>query len=305
MTGNLAVSTRGLHKTYGSKVAVADLTLAVRRGEVFGFLGPNGAGKSTSVKMFLGLVRPTAGEVRILERPPGDIGVRGRIGFLPEQCRFHDWLTADEFLAFHGSLCGMPQSRVAKRSAELLERLGLAGHHDRRLHDFSKGMLQRVGIAQALLHDPELIVLDEPTSGLDPGGRRLVRDLILELRRAGRTLFVNSHLLSEIEITCDRVAFIKHGKVVEILDLGQALGGARKLSATVRRIQPDTLQALERMAASVHLAGDQLTLEVRGEESIPEITRFLAAQCDVYSLSAQQTSLEDLFLEIIGPEAGL
>ena len=305
MTRDLAIAATSLRKTFGRKVAVADLTLEVRRGEVYGFLGPNGAGKSTSLKMFLGLVRPTAGSAQLLGEPAGDIAVRGRIGFLPEQFRFHDWLTAGEFLAFHGSLYGLEPPRIAKQSGELLERLGLSDHLDKRLREFSKGMLQRVGIAQALLAEPELILLDEPTSGLDPGGRRLVRDLILEQRRAGRTVFVNSHLLSEIEVTCDRVAFIKHGRVLKTRELNGALRGSRQLTATVHGITAEMLDALRYRVESVHLAGEQLTLRVKDKDSIPEIARYLAAQCDVYSLTSGEASLEELFLEIIGPEAGL
>ena len=305
MTCDLAIVAHGLRKTFGAKVAVADLTLEVGRGEVYGFLGPNGAGKSTSLKMFLGLVRPTAGAARLLGEPPGDVSVRARIGFLPEQFRFHDWLTADEFLAFHGSLYGLAPRHVAQRSGDLLERLGLSAHRDKRLRDFSKGMLQRVGIAQALLPEPDLILLDEPTSGLDPGGRRLVRDLILEQRRQGRTVFVNSHLLSEIEVTCDRVAFLKQGRVLKTVDLNGSLRNARRLTANVRNLSPETLEALRTRATAVHLEDGRLTLQVPDEAAIPEIARCLAAGGQLYSLSTEQASLEDLFLEIIGPEAGL
>ena len=178
MTGELAIETRGLRKLFGPKVAVARLDLAVARGEVFGFLGPNGAGKSTSVKMLLGLARPSAGSAVVLGAPAGDLGARAKIGFLPEHFRFHDWLTAKELLLCHGALYGLSAAELGSRVDELLELVGLAPHRDRRVGDFSKGMAQRAGLAQALLSRPDLIFLDEPTSGLDPAGRLLVREII-------------------------------------------------------------------------------------------------------------------------------
>src|SRR6267378_4050771 len=215
----LAIRTRGLRKVFGGKVAVRNLTLDVPQGEVFGFLGPNGAGKSTSVKMLLGLVFPTSGEAEILGRPMGDVKVRSKVGFLPEHFRFYDWLTPAELLKLHGRLYGVSQSALRERIPALLDLVGLTPHRDKRLQEFSKGMLQRIGLAQALLNDPELIFLDEPTSGLDPIGRRLVRDIIKAQRQRGATVFLNSHLLSEVEVTCDQVAFIKDGEVVATRDL--------------------------------------------------------------------------------------
>src|SRR5574341_563075 len=202
----LAIETHTLRKEFGDNVAVRGLTLNVQQGEVFGFLGPNGAGKTTSIKMLLGLVAPTSGDARLLGAPTGDTAVRARIGFLPEHFRFHDWLTAREFLALHGQLYGMTSDALKSRIAELLELVGLTPFRDKQLRTFSKGMLQRIGLAQALLNHPALVFLDEPTSGLDPVGRRLVRDIIRDLRSRGTTVFLNSHLLSEVEITCARVA---------------------------------------------------------------------------------------------------
>src|SRR5579872_5045088 len=218
---DLAIATYGLRKVFGDKVAVRGLTLEVPRGEVFGFLGPNGAGKTTSVKMLLGLVSPTGGQARVLGAPLGDLTARARIGFLPEHFRFHDCLTARELLRIHGRLHGLKRQPLERRIGVLLERMDLTDAADRRLAQFSKGMLQRAGFAQALIAEPELLFLDEPTSGLDPLGRMLVRDLIRELRRTGTTVFLNSHLLGEVEATCDRVAFLKHGRVVHEMSLGE------------------------------------------------------------------------------------
>src|SRR5262249_39850275 len=200
---DLAIRTRGLRKVFGARVAVRDLTLDVPRGEVFGLLGPNGAGKSTSVKMLLGLIFSTSGKAEILGRPAGDVKARSKVGFLPEHFRFYEWLTPAELLKLHGRLYGMSQGVLSERIPTLLDLVGLTPHRDKRLQEFSKGMLQRIGLAQALLNDPELIFLDEPTSGLDPFGRRMVRDVIKAQRDRGATVLLNSHLLGEVEITCD------------------------------------------------------------------------------------------------------
>ena len=213
------IETHELQKQFGSKTAVASLTLAVRRGEVFGFLGPNGAGKTTSIKMLLALIAPTAGSATVLGFPVGNAAARSKVGFLPEHFRFHDWLTGREFLQFHGKLYRMPERQLATRIEELLSRVDLLDAADCKLREYSKGMLQRIGLAQALLNNPDLVFLDEPTSGLDPLGRLLVRDLIEELRQQGTTVFLNSHLLSEVEVTCDRVAFVKKGEVARELNL--------------------------------------------------------------------------------------
>src|SRR6266849_5134683 len=216
---DLAIRTRGLRKIFLHHVAVEGLTLEVARGEVFGFLGPNGAGKSTSIKMLLGLVAPTSGDAEILGRRAGDVQTRSKIGFLPEHFQFYGWLTARELLHVHGRLYRIPRHTLRRRIPELLDLVGLTAHRDKRLRDFSKGMLQRIGLAQALLNEPELIFLDEPTSGLDPIGRRMVRDIIKAQRDRGATVLLNSHLLGEVEITCDRVAFIRDGEVVETRQL--------------------------------------------------------------------------------------
>jgi ABC-2 type transport system ATP-binding protein len=240
----LAIETVRLRKEYGAKLAVADLSLAVPRGEVFGFLGPNGAGKSTSVKMLLGLIRPTSGTARVLGQPAGHIPTLARIGFLPEHFRFHEWLTAAELLALHGRLLRMDRAHCRKRSAEVLELVGLAEHGDRPLSGFSKGMLQRIGLAHALLHAPDLLFFDEPTSALDPLGRRLVRGIIQQVKAQGATIFLNSHLLSEVEVTCDRVAFIKDGVVLRTLALRDVAADARHFELRVDAVTPALLAGL-------------------------------------------------------------
>lgn len=301
-----AIQTWNLRKRFGNKVAVEGLTLEVRRGEVFGFLGPNGAGKSTSVKMLLGLTAPTAGRAETLGRPLGDVEARRKMGFLPEHFRFHDWLTAVELLHFHGQLYDMPPERIARRTPELLEMVGLAAHRDKKLRDYSKGMLQRIGLAQALLNEPDLVFLDEPTSGLDPVGRRMVRDVIKEERARGATVFLNSHLLSEVEITCDRVAFIKNGKTLLVSELDKLVTGQLTVTARVTDLRDGALAGLARWARSYRVEGERLTLEGPEEEALPEIVGYLVASgARVYDFSVRQVSLEDLFVEIVGTDGGL
>ena len=296
------IETRELRKQFGNKLAVASLTLAVRRGEVFGFLGPNGAGKTTSIKMLLGLVDPTAGSATVLGAPLGNAAARSKVGFLPEHFRFHDWLTGREFLQFHGKLYRMPASRLATRIDELLTRVDLLDASDRKLREYSKGMLQRIGLAQALLNDPDLVFLDEPTSGLDPLGRFLVRDLIEELRQQGTTVFLNSHLLSEVEVTCDRVAFVKKGEIVRELNLKEEapkLDVELKLGVTPR----ETLEGLTRFGTDLALQNGHVKLKVPNEELLPEMTRWLVGEgVKVYQIGVMRKSLESVFLEVMGGE---
>ncbi len=306
MTLPPAIATQGLRKVFGEKVAVANLSLTVERGEVFGFLGPNGAGKTTAVKMLLGLIQPSDGEAKLLGEPLGSHPSRARVGFLPEHFRFHDWLTASEFLQLHADLYRMPRETSARRIPELLELVGLAPHATKRLRQFSKGMLQRIGLAQALLNNPELVILDEPTSGLDPVGRRLVRDIIHKLRQEGTTVFLNSHLLSEVEITCDRVAFIKFGEVLQISPLQTLVEGELSVEIRARPLSPEIIAHLSRWSSNVRMDGEHLNLTVSNEAVIPAINQMLVENgVEVYAIRPQRISLEDLFIEIVGTDGGL
>jgi ABC-2 type transport system ATP-binding protein len=301
MTAEPALEARALRKRYRDKLAVRELTLAVPRGEVFGFLGPNGAGKTTSMKMLLGLVRPTAGSGTLLGAPLGAPRGRARVGYLPEHFSFHEWLEGRELLRFHGRLLGLPSARIDADVEERLRRVGLADAGRRRVREYSKGMKQRLGLAQALLGDPQLVFLDEPTSGLDPLGRRLVRDLIRDLRSRGTAVFLNSHLLSEVEVTCDRVAFVKEGRVVREMRIGEE---QRELEVEMRwdRSSPALAAALERFGRDVRLGpGSFVRLTVDAEDRLPEMTRFLAAEgVGLFHLVARRPSLEEVFLEVIG-----
>jgi ABC-2 type transport system ATP-binding protein len=301
-----AIEVTGLRKTFGEKVAVADLTLTVQRGEVFGFLGPNGAGKTTAVKMLLGLIRPTSGQGRLLGCPLGDPNGRLRAGFLPEHFRFPDWLTAGEFLSLHADLYRIPRHLSQQRIPELLELVGLSQHANQKLRQFSKGMLQRIGLAQSLLNEPELVILDEPTSGLDPVGRRLVRDIIRDLRQRGTAVFLNSHLLSEVEITCDRVAFIKFGEMLQVSRLQALIAGELAVEVRARPLAPAVLAGLSRWSKDARQDGERLHLTLTQEADLPAVNRYLVEQgVEVFAFQPQRLSLEDLFIQIVGTDGGL
>jgi ABC-2 type transport system ATP-binding protein len=301
-----AIKTEGLRKVFGDRAAVKGLTLQVEQGEVFGFLGPNGAGKTTSIKMLLGLVKPTSGTAALLGAALGDRATRAHIGFLPEHFRFQEWLTAREFLELHGELYEMESRDLNLRADELIERVGLSDFRDKPLRTFSKGMLQRVGLAQALLNRPALVFLDEPTSGLDPVGRRLVRDIIRELRLHGTSVFLNSHLLSEIEVTCDRVAFIRFGEVIRILEMASLDQNLSRVSVRAAGVTAEILAGLAQWGEDIQAEGEHLTLTVRNEADLPTINRYLVTQgVEVFALRPNRLSLEEIFIETVGKDGGL
>ena len=297
------IETQHLQKQFGNKLAVADLTLTVKEGEVFGFLGPNGAGKSTSIKMLLGLVKPSTGNCWVLGWPPGNVQARCKIGFLPEHFRFHDWLTGREFLHFHGRLYGMSGQALKQRIETLLARVALLEAGDRKLQQYSKGMLQRIGLAMALLNHPQIVFLDEPTSGLDPLGRLLVRDIITEIRNEGTTVFLNSHLLSEIEVTCNRVVFLKRGNVVREINLKDNEIHINELELKLGPVDDSILQGLAQFGSNAHRDGDLIRMNIQDEASLPQLARWLVGQgCEIYRLAAHHPSLEQLFVETMTEE---
>jgi ABC-2 type transport system ATP-binding protein len=304
----LTIDAAGLRKDFGARTAVRDLTLQVERGEAFGFLGPNGAGKSTSIKMLLGLVKPSSGRALLLGQPVGSRDVRASIGFLPEHFRFYDWLTAPELLTLHGRLCGIADSILRQRIPKLLDRVGLAAQNTKPIRSYSKGMMQRAGLAQAMVNEPEILFLDEPASGLDPAGRKLVREIVREQRDRGATVFLNSHLLGEVEQSCDRVAFIRDGEVV-----GKYEMGGWQTERTVAEVEAAGLSttALARLTLIEGLiieshAGPRLRLRLPNEDCLPEVVRILVESgASVYSVVPQRVTLEDLFLEMMGPDPGL
>jgi ABC-2 type transport system ATP-binding protein len=305
---SFTIDAAGLRKDYGTRTAVRDLTLQVGRGEAFGFLGPNGAGKSTSIKMLLGLVKPTSGQALLLGQPVGSRDVRARIGFLPEHFRFYDWMSAAELLTLHGRLCGVCEPDLRRRVPSLLDRVGLGAQNSKPVRSYSKGMMQRVGLAQAMVNEPEILFLDEPTSGLDPAGRKLVREIVREQRDRGATVFLNSHLLGEVEQSCDRVAFICRGEVVGEYAMGAWQKQQTSAEIDAAGVSPATVALLE-LIEGVHVeshTGRKLRLRVPGDHCLPEVVRLLVENgASIYSVVPQRVTLEDLFLEMMGPDPGL
>lgn len=300
-----AIETRDLRKVYRGRAVVDGLTLTVGEGEVFGFLGPNGAGKSTTVKMLLGLVRPSGGEVRVLGGLPSDPAIRARLGFLPEQFRFQTWMTGEEFLHFHGRLAGLPADELRVRVPQVLETVGLGGRGREALGGYSKGMLQRAGLAGAILARPRLVFLDEPTSALDPIGRVEVREIIERLRAEGVTVFLNSHLLAEVEQVCDRVAFVKAGQVLRQGSMRELMGGVLPVDVRVDRLPPELLAAFARLGevrhTDTHTPGRaDVELWLTHEDALPALAEAVHAHgARLYALTPRRPDLETLFLELI------
>jgi ABC-2 type transport system ATP-binding protein len=294
-----AIEARGLRKEYGSRVALRGLDLTVRPGEVFGFLGPNGAGKTTTIKILTGLVRATQGSAAIFGLPASDAASRRRIGYLPENFRFHDWLTGNELLDFHGRLAGLSSADRKARIPEVLELVGLADRGNDRLRGYSKGMTQRIGIAQALIHRPDLVLLDEPTSALDPLGRREVRDIIRMLRDQGVTVFLNSHLLGEVEQVCDRLAIVDQGSVVwsgRLADIARQ----SQIRLTVDRVDAGLDTLLARFGAPRRTGDCTYVVEVEDVAIAPGVVSALVqAGYGLYELTPVQRSLEDVFVGLV------
>lgn len=296
----MIIETDNLTKMYGRKVGCSEICLTVGEGQIFGFLGPNGAGKSTLVKILVGLLFPTAGSARILGKPLGDRSVRRKTGFLPENFRYQEWLTGMELLSFHGSLYGMSREEKARRIPQVLEQVGLKDKGRQKVGSYSKGMQQRVGLACALLPDPDLIFLDEPTSALDPLGRREVREIMLELRKKGKTIFLNSHLLSEVEMICDRVAIIKKGSIVKEGAMGNLLAGAVEVDMWVEGITQKMVDELSVLGSPVKVEGSLIRLSLRETGDIPVAAEVVVNSGGrLFSLNTRQNSLEDLFVDLV------
>ncbi len=305
-----AIEILGLEKTYSvgfwrkrPKCALKPLQLTVEDGEIFGFLGPNGAGKTTTLKMLVGLAFPSGGTARILGMELDDPKMKAQIGFLPEQPYFYDYLTARELLKYYGQLSGVDMGTLSGKVEKALTRVGLKDAANVQLRKFSKGMLQRAGIAQAILHDPKVVFLDEPMSGLDPMGRREVRSLIEELKSEGKTVFFSTHILSDAEALCDRVAIIHLGElrgVGAVADLTSGVRGKVEIvwqSATV----PAAIQAL---GAECHVAGDTIRVVLAEENQDAALEALRRERMRLISVTPVRTSLEEYFMAQLGNQAG-
>jgi ABC-2 type transport system ATP-binding protein len=298
-----AIEILGLEKTYSvgfwrkrPKRALLPLQLTVEDGEIFGFLGPNGAGKTTTLKLLMGLVFPTAGSARILGREWTDPAVKAQIGFLPEQPYFYDYLTAHELLQYYGQLSGVPAKQRTQRVEQVLHQVGLRDVRGLQLRKFSKGMLQRVGISQAILHNPRLVFFDEPMSGLDPMGRREVRDLMEQLKHEGKTVFFSTHILSDAEALCDRVAIIHQGElrgVGAVEDLTSSVQGKVEVIWHGTQV-PASIKAL---GAECHVTGDRVRAVIAENQQDAVIDILRRERQRLIAVTPVRTSLEAYFVE--------
>ena len=300
-----AIEIAGLTKDYPvgfwrkrMRRALDSLTLEVQQGEIFGFLGPNGAGKTTTLKLLMGLIFPTAGTAQILGRSIGDVAMHREIGYLPEQPYFYDYLTARELLDYYARFSGYSTAERRERVTRFLERVGLAAAADMQLRKFSKGMLQRAGIAQAILHDPQVVFLDEPMSGLDPIGRREVRDIILELKRQGRTVFFSTHILSDAEMLCDRVAVLHLGKL-------HGVGAPGAIVSIEVHAMEILFEARDGRALPAGLAERAMAIGWRHRIEVPEdqlyaaLDQLRACEARILSVSPVRPTLEDYFFRLV------
>jgi len=302
---DLAIKTVNLTKRYSglwSKQAVdavKNLNLEVYRGEIFGFLGPNGAGKTTTIKVLLGIIYPTEGEAYVLGQPAGDPKNHYRISYLPETPYFYDYMTGREILTFYAKLFGIAEPERSKRVNELLDRVGLSRAADQTLRTYSKGMLQRIGLAQCLINDPELLILDEPTAGLDPIAHIDIRDMILELRNQGKTLFISSHQLSDVERVCDRVAILKKGVMVQLGRIEELLAGGH-VEVIADKVPENAVQPIRQLGGKVSLHDGRLIVEQPDNGSVDRVIDIVrAAGGHIVSVKPYRRSLEDLFVETI------
>lgn len=308
----VTIEIKGLTKDYAvgfwkkrPRRALDHLNLAVEPGETIGLLGPNGAGKSTTLKILFRLIFPTSGTARILGRELDDLSVHSRLGFLPENPSFYDHLSAEEFMMFAAGLLGLTRSECRRRTGELLERAGLGETKRLRIRKFSKGMVQRLGIAQALINDPEVVFLDEPMSGLDPVGRRDVRNLILDLRRQGKTVFFSTHILSDAETLCDRVAILNRGRLLGCGELQQILAtSVSSAEMVLENPSQDVLDKLTPYARAIVRTGDRVRIEFDEEQNSNALLEIaIAGGARVHSFNPVKSSLEDFFMERVGGKA--
>lgn len=282
------------------KLALKPLRLTIEEGEVFGFLGPNGAGKTTTLKLLMGLVFPTAGTAKILGRDIDDPEVKSQIGFLPEQPYFYDYLTARELLHYYGQLSGMTGKERTARVEQMLTRVGLRDAAGTQLRKFSKGMLQRVGLAQAILHDPKLVFLDEPMSGLDPMGRREVRDLIQQLRHEGKTVFFSTHILSDAEALCDRVGVIQNGELCGVGAVAELMAQGPSKIEIIFYAQKIPA-ALTSLGAEARISGDMINAVLPEEQQDAALEVLRREHLKLISLTPVRKSLEEYYLQKLRP----
>lgn len=296
----MVIETENLTKYYGNKIGCRDITISVGEGEIFGFLGPNGAGKSTFIKILVGLLFPTSGRAFVLGKPVGDVDVRKKIGYLPENFKYQDWMTGEDLLSFHASLYKLNKKNAVSKMEEVLDIVKLKGHERYRVGTYSKGMQQRIGLACALLPDPDLLFLDEPTSALDPVGRKEVRDIMTRLRSMGKTILLNSHLLSEVEAVCDTAAIIKKGSVIKYGKMDDILESKLILEIHAEDLNGEVLNKLREFDSSLTYLNNWLQMEIEDRTAIHHIASIIVnGGGKLFELSPKRVSLENVFINLI------
>ncbi|MEH7456186.1 ABC transporter ATP-binding protein [Bacillus sp. JJ1127] len=310
MNEDWIIQTKNLTKQYNGKGGIRNISLDVPRGTVFGFIGPNGAGKSTFVRTMLGLIHPDSGTAQMLGQPIGTIESKRRIGYLPELFRYPDWLTGWQLLETHAKLCDLPFRERKAKINEVIEKVGLKGREKEKIRGYSKGMQQRIGLACALLSDPELIFLDEPTSALDPIGRKEVRHLMEELREQGKTVFLNSHLLNEIEHVCDHVAIINKGELIVQGDWRSLMMIQTEVEVTLGEKSELFFEQLPSFIKNVRKIEEQQNrkrwiITLQQEDDIPRLLEaFVSLHIPVYQLNPVHPHLEDVFMYWVNKKEG-
>jgi ABC-2 type transport system ATP-binding protein len=296
----MVIETENLTKYYGDKIGCRDISISVGEGEIFGFLGPNGAGKSTFIKMLVGLLFPTCGRALVLGKPVGDVEARKKIGYLPENFKYQDWMTGKDLLSFHASLYKLDKKNAAAKMEEVLEIVKLKGHERYRVGTYSKGMQQRIGLACALLPDPDLLFLDEPTSALDPVGRKEVREIMNSLRSGGKTVLLNSHLLSEVEAVCDTAAIIKKGSIIKYGKMDEILESKLFLEIHAEDLTSEILNKLRDFDSSLTHSMSRIEMEIKDRAAIQHIASIIInGGGKLFELSPKRVSLENVFLNLI------
>ncbi len=313
----LAIETHRLTKTYQSRGGCREISLAVPQGSVFALLGQNGAGKSTLVKVLVGLLHPESGDAKLFGKPLNDMQVKKRVGFLPENFSYHDWLTGEDLLRFHASLYRLSKSETESRIPQVLDMVGLSDQRYKRVGGYSKGMQQRIGLACALIADPDLLFLDEPTSALDPIGRKLVRDLMLNLKSQGKTIFINSHLLGELERICDRIAVIKDSHLIFQGNWRELTVQSCRVKLVIEENQHFTNQypqlfadvqliSQKKVSAAALPAKRELIIACTESSQIPQLVqKMVQLGINIYEVSPITDSLEKVFIELVNGGDGV
>jgi ABC-2 type transport system ATP-binding protein len=301
-----AIEFRQVSKTYrrllgGMQVpALANVSFAVLPGDVCGFLGPNGAGKTTSINILMGFLYADWGSIHVLGHEPGDIRAKAKIGFVPENFSFYKHLNAEKLLRFHARLAGLPEDLTLGRIRDLIAKVKLNGYEKLKIGRYSRGMVQRLGIAQALLADPDLLVMDEPTSGLDPSGRKEVRDIILALKAGGKTIFLSSHLLSEVEQICDQAVIVNRGRVVRAGAMKQWLAGGDRVEILANGVNEEIQTLLQQWGATIEPLPTGVRITLAGEHKREVVEKLWAVGFDVLGLHPVKGSLEELYMALVG-----